>query len=137
MNTKPKVLVRSHAMREETSPPRAPTPTNDNIIYECNKLIPSPTTSPCLSPQNGKPVVVLSPSLSRGSSPCRTPTCSSPTSTLTLVPSPSSRCSSQNEGSLNATNRLQVCVTMTIIYKFIILHLYRSKIQNANKPDRM
>lgn len=84
-NSKLKVLVRSHAMREETSPPREPTPT---MISPCIKLTPSPTGSP-----NNNPVVVLSPSMSRGNSPTRSSMCVSPTSTL--VPSPS-RCSPLN-----------------------------------------
>lgn len=87
-NAKSKVLVRSHAMREETSPPREPTPTTN--ISPCIKLTPSPASSPV----SGKPVLVFSPSISRGNSPCRSPLCTSPTSTL--VPSPASRCSPQS-----------------------------------------
>lgn len=86
-NAKSKVLVRSHAMREETSPPREPSPTSN--ISPRIKLTPSPASSPV----SGKPVLVLSPSISRGNSPCRSPLCTSPTSTL--VPSPASRCSPQ------------------------------------------
>ncbi|KAL3288472.1 hypothetical protein HHI36_002916 [Cryptolaemus montrouzieri] len=85
-NAKLKVLVRSHAMREEQSPPRAPTPSNN--VSPCIKLTPSPQTSP-VSLSN--PVVVLSPSISRGNSPCRSSLCISPTSTL--VPSPNTKCS--------------------------------------------
>lgn len=87
-NAKSKVLVRSHAMREETSPPREPTPISNTS--PSIKLSPSPATSPI----SGKPVLVLSPSMSRGNSPCKSPLCTSPTSTL--VPSPASRCSPQS-----------------------------------------
>ncbi|KAJ8925531.1 hypothetical protein NQ315_009370 [Exocentrus adspersus] len=88
-NSKLKVLVRSHAMREETSPPREPSP---NVLHSpCIKLIPSPE----LSPECTNPVVVLSPSMN---SPCKSPQCLSPTTTL--VPSPNSRCSP----SLSASN---------------------------------
>ncbi|KAK9877543.1 hypothetical protein WA026_018649 [Henosepilachna vigintioctopunctata] len=92
-NAKLKVLVRSHAMREEQSPPRAPSPNN---VSPCIKLTPSPQSSP-VSVSN--PVVVLSPSISRGNSPYRSSICISPTSTL--VPSPntkgSPRCLSPQE----------------------------------------
>lgn len=70
-------------MREETSPPRAPTPT---ILSPCIRLSPPQNEIP-----GNNPVVVLSPSTSRGSSPSRSSICISPTSTL--VPSPASRCS--------------------------------------------
>lgn len=69
-------------MREEQSPPRAPSPSNNtsNRI----KLSPQPLSSP-VSPSN--PVVVLSPSISRGNSPCRSPT------NLKLNLSPNKKCS--------------------------------------------
>ncbi|XP_044745223.1 cAMP-regulated phosphoprotein 21 isoform X2 [Coccinella septempunctata] len=79
---KTKVLVRSHAMREEQSPPRAPSPTNNTS--HLIKLSPQPQSSP-VSPTN--PVVVLSPSISRGNSPCRSP------SNLKLSISPNKKCS--------------------------------------------
>uniref|UniRef100_A0A1Y1L854 R3H domain-containing protein n=1 Tax=Photinus pyralis TaxID=7054 RepID=A0A1Y1L854_PHOPY len=85
-NSKLKVLVRSHAMREEASPPRDPP-----VISPCIQLIASPSSSPAHSPPPPltKPVVVLSPSISRGNSPSRSPT-------STLVASPVSRSSPQN-----------------------------------------
>ncbi|KAK5647275.1 hypothetical protein RI129_002167 [Pyrocoelia pectoralis] len=87
-NSKLKVLVRSHAMREEASPPRDPP---SAAMSPCIKLIASPNSSPSHSPPPplSKPVVVLSPSISRGNSPCRSPT-------STLVPSPISRSSPQS-----------------------------------------
>ncbi|KAF5274789.1 hypothetical protein FQR65_LT00372 [Abscondita terminalis] len=96
-NSKLKVLVRSHAMREETSPPRDPP--NASVISPRIKLIPSLNSSPSLTPPPSipKPVVVLSPSISRGNSPCRSPLHISPTSTL--VPSPISRSSPQSVSS--------------------------------------
>lgn len=96
-NSKLKVLVRSHAMREEASPPRDPP--HVSVASPCIKLIPSPNSSPTQSPSPTltKPVVVLSPSISRGNSPCRSPLFNSPTSTL--VPSPISRSSPQSVSS--------------------------------------
>lgn len=64
-------------MREETSPPREPTPTP--LVSPCIKLTPSPADSP-------NSLLVVSPSMSRRNSPAR----SSPSSTI--VPSPT-RCS--------------------------------------------
>lgn len=62
------VLVRSHAMREEPSPPREPTP--NHLVSPCIKLTPSPDLSPtCTSPCSGHPKVVLSPSRSCNNSP--------------------------------------------------------------------
>lgn len=66
-------------MREETSPPREPTPTP--LVSPCIKLTPSPADSP-----NSNSLLVVSPSVSRRNSPAR----SSPSSTI--VPSPT-RCS--------------------------------------------
>ncbi|XP_044264691.1 cAMP-regulated phosphoprotein 21 isoform X2 [Tribolium madens] len=80
-NSKLKVLVRSHAIREEASPPRESSPSR--LISPSIKVIPSTETSPARSSPSGNPVVVLSPSLT---SPCLSPVCVSPTSTL--VPSP-------------------------------------------------
>lgn len=87
-NSKLKVLIRSHAMREEQSPPR-----------EANHPL-SPVVNVTASPQNNSPVkypaplVVLSPSISPEGSPTRSPAiCSSPTSTL--VPSPNAVCTPQ------------------------------------------
>ncbi|KAF5281814.1 hypothetical protein FQA39_LY05028 [Lamprigera yunnana] len=93
-SSKLKVLVRSHAMQEETSPPRDPP--NASVISPCIKLIPSPKLSPIQTSSSciTKPVVVLSLSRSRGNSPCCSPLHISPTSTL--VPSPISRSSPQN-----------------------------------------
>lgn len=70
-------------MREETSPPREPTPTN--LVSPCIKLTPSPADSP-----NSNSLLVVSPSISRRNSPAR----SSPSSTI--VPSPT-RCSPNND----------------------------------------
>lgn len=86
-------MVRSHAIREEASPPRDSSPSR--LISPSIKVIPSTDTSPTCSSPTGNPVVVLSPSLSRVTSPCLSPVCVSPSSTL--VPSPTSRCSPTNE----------------------------------------
>ncbi|RZB54402.1 cAMP-regulated phosphoprotein 21, partial [Asbolus verrucosus] len=91
-NSKSKVLVRSHAIREETSPPRESPP--NHLISPSIKVIPSSETSPASSSPGANPVVVVSPSLSGVNSPSLSPPCLSPTSTL--VASPMSRCSSQN-----------------------------------------
>nr|XP_023018412.1 cAMP-regulated phosphoprotein 21 [Leptinotarsa decemlineata] len=92
-------------MREETSPPREPSPYRHHIHHQpqqqqqhqqlqspCIQLIPSPSFSP---PQ--APAVVLSPSLAAPTSP--SPQCLSPTTTL--VPSPSSRCSPNLSASID------------------------------------
>jgi encore-like protein len=91
-NSKLKVLVRSHAIREETSPPRESSPSH--LISPSIKVIPSTETSPASISPGGNPLVVLSPSLSRVNSPSLSPACVSPTATL--VPSPTSRSSPQN-----------------------------------------
>lgn len=77
--------MRSHAMREETSPPREPTP--NHLVSPSIKLTPSPDLSPtCTSPCSVHPKVVLSPSRSRNNSP----NCGSPT-----LATNSTQCSSQ------------------------------------------
>ncbi|XP_017778860.1 PREDICTED: cAMP-regulated phosphoprotein 21 isoform X2 [Nicrophorus vespilloides] len=91
--SKLKVLGRSHAMREETSPPREPTPTALNS--PCIKLTPSADLqciddslqSPIPPSSPLRPVLVLSPPISKGNSPCHTPNLSP---TTTIVPSPTS-----------------------------------------------
>ncbi|KAJ8969375.1 hypothetical protein NQ317_002008 [Molorchus minor] len=98
-NSRLKVLGRSEALREETSPPREPSPNNNHLPSPCIKLIPSPQASP----ECANPVVVLSPSLN---SPCKSPQCLSPTATL--VPSPNSRCSPTPNSSIDyVSERLQ------------------------------
>ncbi|XP_045481660.1 cAMP-regulated phosphoprotein 21 isoform X1 [Harmonia axyridis] len=79
---KAKLLVRSHAMREEQSPPRPPSPRNNTPHHV--KLSSLSQPSP-VSPSN--PVVVLSPSISRGNSPSRSP------SSVKLNVSPNKKCS--------------------------------------------
>ncbi|XP_063918685.1 cAMP-regulated phosphoprotein 21 isoform X3 [Zophobas morio] len=91
-NSKLKVLVRSHAIREEASPPRESSPSR--LISPSIKVIPSTETSPARTSPSGNPVVVLSPSLSQVNTPPLSPACASPTSTL--VPSPTARGSPQN-----------------------------------------
>nr|XP_008195354.1 PREDICTED: cAMP-regulated phosphoprotein 21 isoform X3 [Tribolium castaneum] len=99
-NSKLKVLVRSHAIREEASPPRESSPSL--LISPSIKVIPSTETSPASSSPSGNPVVVLSPSLT--SSPCLSPVCVSPTSTL--VPSPTNADASDDNNSPKYLNRL-------------------------------
>ncbi|CAG9813177.1 unnamed protein product [Phaedon cochleariae] len=87
-NSKPKVLVRSHAMREETSPPREPSPHRPPRLHHRPpspriELVPSPGPPDPPHHQHrlpSPPAVVLSPSLGspgRGQSPAGT-----------IVPSP-------------------------------------------------
>ncbi|XP_049823795.1 cAMP-regulated phosphoprotein 21 isoform X3 [Aethina tumida] len=95
-----KFLVRSHAMREEQSPPREPSPCGGgHLVQPAIKLTPSPELSPADVSAAAKPLVVLSPSISRGNSPARSSNvCTSPTTTL--VPSPTSRCSPHSASSV-------------------------------------
>ncbi|XP_072388569.1 uncharacterized protein enc isoform X1 [Diabrotica undecimpunctata] len=91
-NSKLKVLVRSHAMREETSPPREPSPNTQHpqqqpLHSPCITLIPSPKIS-------SSPVVVLSPS-TNAPFLCKSPQCLSPTATL-VPSSPNNSRSSPN-----------------------------------------
>ncbi|CAH0550982.1 unnamed protein product [Brassicogethes aeneus] len=81
---KSKFLVRSHAMREEQSPPREPSP--HRLVSPAIKLTPSP-----------EPAAEASTCLSGGASPSSNAGCTSPTSTL--VPSPNSRCSPHSASS--------------------------------------
>ncbi|KAI4468669.1 pyruvate dehydrogenase e1 component alpha subunit bacterial and organellar [Holotrichia oblita] len=85
-NTKSKVLVRSHAMREEASPPREPTPTSQH-----SPRFKGGTGLTFSSSRNHSPIspyVVVSPSISRNGSPSRSSAnlCISPTATLTPSP---------------------------------------------------
>ncbi|CAG9860010.1 unnamed protein product [Phyllotreta striolata] len=93
-NAKLKVLVRSHAMREETSPPREPSPNHQHL----NQPHQQPLHSPCItvipSPEvSSSPLVVLSPSAGSPTPLCKSPQCLSPTATLVPSPNNNSRSS--------------------------------------------
>ncbi|XP_025830022.1 cAMP-regulated phosphoprotein 21 isoform X2 [Agrilus planipennis] len=81
-NSKLKVLVRSHAMREETSPPRDPV--HARLVSPSIKVISSPATTPSQSPPlpQTKALVVLSPPLHIG----KVSSCTSSSSTLVSSP---------------------------------------------------
>ncbi|XP_057655106.1 cAMP-regulated phosphoprotein 21 isoform X2 [Diorhabda carinulata] len=97
-NSKLKVLVRSHAMREETSPPREPSPNlqhHQQQYHQSETPLLSPRITLIPSPEiSSSPLVVLSPS-TNSPSICKSPQCLSPTSTL-VPTSPNNSRSSPN-----------------------------------------